>query len=435
MLLEVAAKAFGPLRTIYGRVRSNDVLRHGVLVLAATTVLNAGAFMFHAFVSRRLGVAAYGSLYAVVSLALFASFPSGIFNTVISKVAAELRALDDPAHLRALTATVCNVFAATLLAYVAAGFALSGTIGEFMRIESWEVSLAFAMAGSVLFVLALRAIAQGIQDFRFFSAALVIDGGLRCTLGATLAAGSFGIAGGLLGFFAGSILSGGFTLWRLWAQFRTAARTRFRIDLRRVYSTTIGATALTASTAILSYADVLVVKHFFAEHDAGIYAATSLGGKILFFLVAFAPMVVIPKAVDSHSRGQNPLVALRGAMLMVIALSAAGLVAFVLGGSIILRLLVGGDYGEAAPLLPWYGLAMSLLAIANVVASYSIALHRFAFSLPLVAVAIAEIAAIYFYHPSLHSVVLFLVLGNAAAVLAVSLALAIRSASARPHSE
>ncbi len=429
MLPEIAARATSPFRTIYRRVRSNDFFRHGFLVLAATLLLNAGAFLFHAIVSRKLGVSTYGSLYAVVSLALFASFPAGIFNTVISKVAAELRALDDPAHLRALTLAVCKAFGAALLVYVAGGLAFAGVIGEFIRIPSWEIVLAAAMAGSVVFVFALRAIAQGTQDFRGLSASLVMDGGLKGTLGAALATAKFGVAGGLLGFFAGTIFSGAFTLWRLWAQFRAADRTGFRIDLRRVFSTTIGATALTASTAILSYADVLVVKHYFAPHEAGIYAATSLGGKILFFLVAFAPMVVIPKAVDSHSRGQNPLIALRGAMVMVFVLSALGILSFWVGGNTILRLLVGGSFSEAAPLLPWYGLAMSLLAIANVIASYSIALHRFAFSLPLILTAFAEIAAIVFYHPDLHSVVFFLVLGNALAIIVVSVALTLRSGS------
>lgn len=424
---EIAAP--DPIRSIYRRVRSNDFFRHGFLVLAATMVLNVAAFLFHAVVSRKLGVSAYGSLYAIVSLALFASFPAGIFNTVISKIAAELRALDDPAHLRALTLAVCRFFGATVLVYLAAGLLLAAAIGDFMHIPSPQIVLAVAMGGCLVFVLALRAIAQGVQDFKALSASLVMDGVLKCTLGAGLADARFGIAGGLFGFFAGSVLSGAFTLWRLWEQFRTADRTAFRIDLRRVFSTTVGATALNASIAILSYADVLVVQHFFAPHEAGIYAATSLSGKILFFLVAFAPMVIIPKAVDSHSRGKNPLIALRASMLMVLALSGAGLLAFVFGGNIILRLLVGGGFSEAAPLLPWYGLAMSLLAIANVLASYSIALHRFSFSVPLIVAAFAEISAIFFYHPDLQRVVFFLVLGNALAFIAVAVPLALRRGS------
>lgn len=408
-------------------MRSNDFFRHGFLVLAATLILNAGAFLFHAVVSRSLGVAGYGSLYAVISLALLAAFPANIFNTVISKIAAEFAALDDPTHLRALVLVGCKAFSFGLLIYFALGLLLAVPIGTFMHVPNWEVVLALSAAGCVNFVFALRAIAQGAQHFRAFSAALVMDGGLKSTLGAALAAGKFGITGGLAGFFAGTILSGAFTVWQLWAHFGTAARTTLRMDVRRLYSATAGATALTASIAILSYADVMVVKAFFSPHDAGIYAAASLGGKIMFFLVYFAPMVMIPKVVDSHSRRQNPLIALRGALAMVLALSTTGLLVFFLGGSLILRLLVGASFEQAAPLLSWYGLAMSLLAIANVIASYSIALHRFAFSLPLLFSALAEVAAIVLYHPNLHIVVMIVVLGNALAMIATSMSLLLQT--------
>ena len=390
------------------------------------TIANAGGFIFHAIVSRRLGVAAYGSLYSVISLVSLASFPSAIFNTVTSKIAAELRALDDPAHLRALTIVVCKVFGIATLAYVGAGALFSGPLGDFLHVPNWEIVAAAAMAGILLFVFALRGIAQGIQDFRGYSAAVVLEGAIKATAGSAIASSGLGMAGGLFGFIVSTVISGFITLALLWSKLRTAASTKFVLNVRRLYSTTAGATALAAAIALLSFGDVVVVRHFFPQHDAGIYAAISLGGKILFFLVSFAPTVVIPKAVDSHSRGQNPLIALRGAMVMVLALSALGIAAFFIGGNIVLGALVGGSFGEGAPLLPWYGVAMALLAVANVVASYSIALHRFAFSIPLVATACAEIAAIALYHRDLASVVLFLVIGNTLAVLVVAASLALR---------
>jgi O-antigen/teichoic acid export membrane protein len=430
MFPDAARPEAGFFRSVYLRVRSHDFFRHGLLVLASTLVLNFAAFIFHAIVSRKLGVAAYGSLYAVISLGLLASFPSGIFNTVVSKFAAEFRAQRDPAHLRALAIFVCRTFGLGILAYALAGSVLAGFIGAFLGVPSWTVVLASALAGTFVFVTVLRAVAQGTQDFRGLSASFVIDGGFKATLGVALATAKFGLTGGLLGFFAGTALSGVFTFARLWSLFGNAARAELRIDWRRVLATMSGAAALATATAVLSYGDVLAVKHFFAAHDAGIYAAASLGGKILFFLVSFVPMVLIPKAVASRSRGENPLQSLRSALLMVSALSAAGLVGFAFLARPILALLVGPDFLAAAVFLPWYALAMALLATTNVVASYSIALHRFAFSAPLVIIALAEITAIFVYHPSLPVVVTILIGGNAVALATTSMLLLSRSARA-----
>lgn len=405
------------------RALPRDVFRHGFLVLCATVLVNLGSFIFHAIVSRKLGVAAYGSLYALVSFVQLASLPAGIFTTVIAKFAAEFRALNDPVHLRALTVAVCKIFGAGMLLYLVVGALLSQPIAEFLRVPGWAVVVTSAISGAIVFVYAIRAIPQGTQDFKSYSAALVIDGGLKATLGAAVSTAKFGLAGGVVGFFAGSVLSGLYVSWRLWNQYATAQRIRFVIDRQRVLFTTLGAAALTTSTTILSYADVIVVKHYFPAHEAGIYAAASLAGKILFFVVGFAPAILIPKAADSHSRGKSASGALIGTLLMVGALSALGFIAFVLGGKLVLHVLVGGQFGETASILPMYGLAMAILGITNVIGSYSIALHRFGFGIPLTGVAIAEIAAIFLYHPTLQSVVLILVFGNAIALAAVSVCL------------
>lgn len=431
MFPDTAGPKANLLRSFYERARSNDVFRHGLLVFAATTLVNLGGFLFHAEVSRNLGVAAYGSLYAVISLAQLAALPAGILTTVISKFAAEFRALNDPAHLRALSLLVSKVFGIVALLYVASGFAFGTAIGQFLQVPSWAVVLAAAMAGAVILILALRAIAQGVQDFGGFSVSLALEAGLKATLGGALTMAKLGLAGGLSGFAAGGVLSGAYIGWRLWAKYAKAARTKLHIDWRRVFFTTIGATALTVATTILTFGDVIVVKHFFSPHEAGIYAAASLGGKILFFLVSFAPTVLIPKVVDSQTRGENSIGTLGGVLIMVVGLSLVGCMGFLSGANVILHLLVGGKFNEAAPILPWYALAMSLLAITNVIASYSIALHRFAFSVPLVLIAAVEIVAIYVYHPALHSVLNMLVAGNALALVAVSITLGVQSVAIR----
>lgn len=404
----------------------HDVFRHGALVLTATMLVNIGSFAFHAIVSRRLGVPAYGALYALVSFVQLASLPAGIFTTVIAKFAAEFRALDDPAHVRALAVAVFKIFGAGFVLYLAAGVLFAQPLAGFLRVPAWVAIVSVTVAGAVILVYALRAIAQGTQDFENYSAALVIDGGLKATLGAALTTISGGIASGVVGFFAGSFLSGIYVGWRLWSQYARAEYVPFSIDWKRVFSTTMGAAALTTSTTVLSFADVIVVKHYFPPHESGIYAAASLAGKILFFLVGFAPAIVIPKAAAVHSRGEDPSSALTGALVMAGTLSGLGCLFFAFGGGLVLHVLVGSQYDDAASILPWYGLAMALLGITNVVASYSIALHRFAFGVPLMAVALGEIATISLHHPSLKTVALILVIGNVIALAAVSASIALQ---------
>lgn len=412
---------------VLSKVNRDDVLAHSIMVLVGSTLLNVGSFAFHAIVGRRIGVAAYGSLYALVSFVLLASFPAGICNTVLAKFCAELKATENEAAVRALVVFVGKAFGGLTLAYGIFGVIGAYWIGGFLGVAPWTIGILAFLAGAVIFVFALRGITQGMQDFAGFSTSLVMDGALKGTVGAMIASAKLGQMLGVFGFFFGTLCSGIFVWWRLWSRCAEGAKVRLEVNVPRLFSTGFGAATLTVATAILSYADVLLVKHFFPAHDAGIYAAASLAAKILFFLVSFAPLVLIPKAVQRHALAENPLPVLAVAFSAVIVLSAAGLLAFRLAGTFIVEILVGPAFSSAALLLPWYGLAMVLLALTNVVASYSIALHKFGFGLPVILCAGLEVAAIVLFHAALPTVVMVLVTGNAAALVVTAVALLVQS--------
>ncbi len=74
------------------------------------------------------------------------------------------------------------------------------------------------------------------------------------------------------------------------------------------------------------------------------------------------------------------------------------------------------DQNSQAPYIFKYGLAMSLLGTTNVVVTYRIGLHRFAFVWPLLGVAALEPLAIAFFHWTLTSVIDVLLAVNVAAL-------------------
>jgi hypothetical protein len=174
------------------------------------------------------------------------------------------------------------------------------------------------------------------------------------------------------------------------------------------------------------------VKHFFNPHAAGLYAAASLGGKVLLYMVGFIPTVLLPQAADRHARGAQTREVLLGSLLMFAVVTLFGLAVFRYFGIDVLHALVGRAFDAAAPLLVTYGSAMVLLALTNALACYGIATHRLAFTVPLLISTFGTLAAIVAIHPSLHTVVEIMVVGNAVATLAVAVSLALqRNTSAR----
>ncbi|MHB8462503.1 MAG: polysaccharide biosynthesis protein, partial [Vulcanimicrobiaceae bacterium] len=195
------------------------------------------------------------------------------------------------------------------------------------------------------------------------------------------------------------------------------------IDWLRVAQTSWGAVAITVATMILTSADIVLVKHFLSAHETGIYSAASLGGKILLFGVSFSAAILLPKATQQHQRGEKTRHILWGSLVMLAAVSCAGLLVFQFAGGLLLRGLVGRAFLDALPLLTLYGFAMTLLAATGVLASYAIALHRLSFAIPMVVGAVLEIPAIILYHPSAYAVVWVVVATNALVLMLTALGL------------
>ncbi|HTA39798.1 MAG TPA: hypothetical protein VK760_12015 [Candidatus Acidoferrales bacterium] len=412
-----------PLAYWLDRLRSNTTLRQAALVFGASMLLNVCGFVFHAIVSRRIGVDAYGQLSALIAASADLSLPSAVIAPVIARFSAEFVALNDEGHIRRLFSDLSCVFGGIGVAIVLGCFLLAGKIAAFLYVPVWSVPVVGAIAALMLLSGVWRAIAQGTQAFRSFAASLSADGVIR-----VVALGAFALAGlalgaGVFGVLVGSAAGAGVAGFMLLRRYGITGSMPIRYDWPRIAVSGLGAAATTIAMTLVGTVDVIVVKHAMPPTEAGLYAAASLGGKIVLYAVGFIPMVLLPQATDRHVRGERTRGALAraGGLFLVMALLGIGGVA--LFGRQMLHALVGGSFDGAVVLLVPYSIAMVLLAGSNLLANYGIATHRIAFAIPLVAGTAATLLTLVAVHNSLAQVVTILDVGMAVTCLAVAVAL------------
>ena len=397
------------------RLSHSDFVRHGALIFASTTLVNVCNYGFHFLISRRLGVVGYGALSALLASLMLATIPATIASSTIAKYASTLSALEDAGGLRTLTERVvmcCALFAAAACALV---LLARDPLASYLHLpDSRPVALLAVIASAQFVFLAIRGILQGVQDFRRFAIATVSEVGGKLVLGAALVYAGLGVSGALLGYAVASSL----TLIYGLAAVRVHLRAKsgpLAIDVRRLIGTTGGIAASTASLTSLGFADVVLVKHFFDPHVAGLYGAVSLTGKTLLFLVSFVPTILLPKAAMRAARGEPPLSLLIQAGAATLCFAGIGLGFMGLFPALTVRLMVGPAFTAAAPFVLPYGCAMALLGATTIVSSYNIGLHRFNFLVPLVAVAAGEIIALQFLHRTLAQVISVVLIAHAIA--------------------
>lgn len=403
------------MRARYPRLLRSDFLQHGALVFLASNFANVLAYGLHFFASRALGVEAYGTLTSLIAVIAIAGLPASIGALVVVRYAAEVHA--DPAQLRALLDKVVTLSAWTAAAVAAAGIAASGTIAGFLHLDvSLDIVLVGALTAAGIVVAGLRGVLLGVQDFRAYSASVALEAAARISAAVALIAAGFGVTGAVAGFTAAGAVT---LLWTAYSaqRYRRTPGAAFGFDLRRLLQSAGGVALGVGSFTILTSLDMVLARHYLDARSAGYYGAVAQTGKILLFLCAFIPTLVLPKGAARASRGVSATKVLVNAALASGVLLVPALLVFGAFPRFIVTALGGHAFAAAAPYVLPYGIAVAGLALLQVAVYYKISIHRFDFVLPVVLAVAAEWLAIARWHANIAEIISVIAAVNFSALL------------------
>lgn len=398
----------------------SEFVRHGALVFGATMASSALSYVFNFAVSRRLGVEDYATLSSLGGLLVILSLPAVVINLIVVKYSAEFHAVADVERLARLARVVLRWSAAAAAVFFTCGLLLRGVIADFLHIPN-DIAIVFTVAIVALsfMVPSVRGILQGCQNFRTFSISVVLEVLLKVLFGVTLVYSGFGVRGAMLGWSVATAVALLYTIRVVRGELSEAAEGRLSIDAARLFKTISGVAAASAALTLLSFLDVVLVKHYFDARQAGLFAAVNLTGKVVLFIVGFLPMTLLPKAVAKTTRGESAAGLLLQAAAGTLVISGAALTVFAIMPVTIISLVAGQAFAQAAPYVFRYDIAMTLLAGITLVVNYKVALHRFDFVYPLFIILVAEVSAIAVWHRGLMDVINILLVGNTIALAAV----------------
>jgi O-antigen/teichoic acid export membrane protein len=421
---ELPAPSKSPIAALIERLRASVMLRQAVLVFASSMLLNVCGFVFHAIASRRLGVDMYGELRALIAVVSVVILPVSLVAPTIGRFAAEFRALHDDAHMCGMTRDLAWAFGIAGAFCLLVSAIACQPIAAYLHVPVWCVPAVGAIGALAMANAGFRALAQGTQAFTSFAISVSTEGIVRVAAVVALLFAGLALAGGIGAFFIGAA-AGLVALARIFGKLYAGVRPqRIVYDWKRIAQSSAGAATIAIAVTLIGNVDVVMVKHYFSAAEAGLYSAASLGGTIMLYFVGFIPTVLLPQVTDRHVRGERTrqTLATAGGLLAVIAVCCILGVKFF--GLILLHVLFGRAFDAAYPLLVTYSVAMVLLAVVNLLASYGIATHRLAFAPPLLAGTVGTLVTIALLHHSLEQVVYVLVIGMAATCIAVAAALA-----------
>lgn len=381
------------------------MLGASALLFASMTLVNAGNYLFNIVLGRWLGPSAFADVSLIVTLLLIVTLVTSTLQTVAAKfiatyaVDADLQAQSDIRRWLIRRAGLAGVL-------LGAGLAIGAPLLQsfFHARSAWL----FVLLGLGIPLYFIQGVERGVLQGRMRFGLLALGYQAEMWTRLLLALGLVALGWSVLGAVAALPLSfvAAWLVVRRGSRALPLAQPIGAAEQRRVWRFAGPVSAALVGQIVINNSDVLIVKHFFGNVEAGQYAALALIGRIVFFATWSIVMTMFPLVVQKQQRQEPHRHLFWLSLGLVTGVSAAIIVATLLVPGWIVRTMFGAAYLPISELLCLYAIATMLFALSNVVINYHLSLGRGTGSALVVLAGLVQLGALWMVHGSLRDVVM-----------------------------
>lgn len=379
---------------------SGDLITPVRLFIISTMVVNAGNYGYNLVLGRMLSPAYFAEAGLLITLLLVFSFLAMTFQIVATKFSIEYEGHIRQAFLSWFRSK--SLWAGAIIGIGLVSF--SQSLAGFFKLSSpWTVVI-FGIVLPCYFLMSVdRGLVQGKENFIQLSKSYQAEMWVRF-LTTLIFIWFFGQAVGisisasiLISIVAGYFANGTTTI-----NFRNTAKFEFQ---RKVWHFFMLTAAYECAQILINYSDILLVKHYFEAHEAGLYTSMALIGRMIYFVTWMVVMVLIPKVVKRKKSGQ-PYQAILTQYLMIISLVSLVIIgmAYLFPNEIVM-LLFGSAYLPIAPLLWLYGLATALFALANIFVYFFLSMDQYTPVFIAIGMGLVQVLLLTQFHSTLKEII------------------------------
>lgn len=381
-------------------------------LFALDSATNLADYVFHVFLGRVLVAGDFAVVQALNAALLIVITTSAVMQPVLARYVAEaaVEAAASQGNQDGRERTIFQKF-----------FRLSAAAGLLLLVVTWLARrpianwlnvppITVAISAAFLFFSLLRPVVagmlQGQQRFVAFGLSRAAFALSRLGLLALFVSLGAGVTGAVatMPLAAGLALLVGlaFLGWAIWQPGPAVPSALIWQGLRLSAGTFV---AYAANTALQSN-DLIWANRFFPAELAGSYASAVLLRRALALLPGAVVVIFFPRVVAAVAQKRLPdrLLVMAAAVMLLPTMLLA--LAYALEGPLIVRLAFGAAYSQAGPLLGPMALAVIGYILASLWLNLFLATRPLPFILLLAVTALAQVAALSFYHQTTGQVLL-----------------------------
>jgi O-antigen/teichoic acid export membrane protein len=379
---------------------SHPLFSGSAMMIVGSNISSFLAYIYHLIIGRLLGPVLYGELAAVLSLigiftASFAFLGLVVIKFVSAAKEDEIQPLFSWFSKKVL---VIGIIIA-LLVFLSMPF-----LSRFLHIRYSILVLLVPIFLLAVLSFLYSSFLQGLLRFKQVVIATNLGTLSRLILGVVFVYLGFSVFGAVLGFLL-SVAGGLFLLRFFLKEFRFSGNKKVFKGGKKVLGYSVPVFFSSISIFSLFSTDVILVKHFFEAHDAGIYAALSTLGKVIFYGAAPVVSVMFPMISQRRSRGQGYRKIFMLSLALTSVIATGVLFIYWLLPELSIKILYGDEFLQAAPNLIWFGLFMTIFTLSSLILNFFLS-REITKVVSFVAIAaIIQAMGIWFFHDSIFMVI------------------------------
>lgn len=391
------------------RVAKHPLISGSTIIVIGTTIANFFNYIFNFEMGRLLTVSEFGIFTALVSLLNIFFVFSNTTSTVFAKFSASYIGQKKEENVSILYKRgnffigIISVVISVLIVFFATFLAAFLHIRNVLLIDILSLVLFFSYMSAIGY-----GVLQGALRFFSYSIVYITSSFIKVLLGLLLVLAGFHIYGAMWAMCISIVISCFFLYVSLKRYIHHEKANNLKIpNLGKsisnyavpVFFSNIGMTMMISI-------DVVLVKHFFPETQAGQYGALALMGRIIFFVVSPITFVFFPLIAQKKEKNED----LRTTILLSAGLIGIPTLLLSLGYFLFPHLILqvvfpNKGYSDLANLLGPFSIFIVLYTFCFFLNSYYLSIGKTKiFVLSLLAV-ILEVLAISFSHKSLLAVI------------------------------
>jgi O-antigen/teichoic acid export membrane protein len=372
------------------------------LLLSASGIATAINFAYNIAVARFLGPTGFGQATAVYTLLILLLTVTLSFQIVSAKAVAQQSSPEGKREVHRSfhrSAWICGITVALLL------LLFQRAIADFLNLPSPILIVLLAIGAAFYVPLgSQRGYLQGAYGFRRLAMNIILEALVRLCGSLLLIKLGFGVPG-VIAANAAAVAAAYFATGP-----RFAAAVPTGLFLPDAFREVLQAVVFCGGQALINNCDIVLVKHFFPATAAGLYAAVSLVGRVIFFFCYSVVNSMFPLMAGARREERNNHKLLATSLLIVLGIGSTLALGLRFAPAGIWTSLFGPQFEVAGK----YGLPylLALYATATVIYSLSVVMITYEMSYKIantswvqLAFSGVVVAGICRYHSSLRQVI------------------------------